>query len=76
MSFISYKQIKLKIILALLQQLMFPKHELYMTIPISTRWYYLGHYFHSMLSISFRGGDSIFVILYYKKLNAIMYCFR
>ena len=45
MSFISYKQIKLKIILALLQQLMTPKHELYMTIPSSTRWYYLAHVF-------------------------------
>jgi len=45
MSFISYKQIKLKIILALLQQLMTPKYGLYMTIPSSTRWYYLAHIF-------------------------------
>jgi hypothetical protein len=45
MSFISYKQTKLKIILALLQQLMTPKHGLYTTIPSSTRWYYLAHTF-------------------------------
>jgi hypothetical protein len=31
--------------LALLQQLMTPQHEPYITIPSSTRWYYLVHVF-------------------------------
>lgn len=48
---------------------MTPQHKLYTIIP----WH---KYFHSMPNhISFRGGDSIFVTLYYKKLNAIMYYF-